>query len=85
MNKTVAELKELVKNQEITIYSSCDPESDKINLSIFHYNANYENRFKVIEWIDKIKDEIYRSLNDSGFIGFLNTAIIKIIKENQTY
>ncbi|MBQ8651434.1 MAG: hypothetical protein IJ481_02810 [Alphaproteobacteria bacterium] len=44
---------------------------------VYPYNKNYNNKQKIIQRIDEVKDEIYKTINDSGLLGFLNTAFVK--------
>ena len=37
---------------------------------------------KIIERMEIFRDEIFKTLNDSGFLGFINTFLLNIIIKN---
>ena len=78
----IDELKKEVQDKKITIaMGGC---SD-MSFYILPYNTNKENIDKIINNVDNIKEEIFKDLNESGFLAYLNTAIVDINLDANVY
>ncbi|MBQ8651114.1 MAG: hypothetical protein IJ481_01130 [Alphaproteobacteria bacterium] len=74
--KSFQDLKNDIRSKKIDISLSGE------DICILQYNHNYDLKNKIIERMEIFRDEIFKTLNDSGFLGFINTFLFNIIIKN---